>query len=277
MHSFLINLDRSPDRLAFFTAQTEAAGIEFERVRAIDGRELTQQQQDAVNSRSFEFQPTNAGYTALFMTHRLIWQEIIDREMRHAAVFEDDAVLSAKIHESFRALDDEQLEFDIIKLETTSRKVVCSRDAFALRSGDTLQTLLSWHGGTAGYVVSARGARRLLALKEQLSDVIDQVMFNPLSSVCSQLNVLQMNPAACIQKDILDKASSDAFGTTIDREKSKKRLFRYGLVADARRLIKRQFEASRRRALARQPQNIQSVIPFGSRVTVPSKVARQAA
>ena len=277
MHSFLINLDRSPDRLAFFTSQAKASGIEFERIRAIDGRELTQEELDAVNSNEYEFQPTNTGYAALFMSHRLIWQHVVDRELPHAAVFEDDAVFSHNIHETFRSIDEERIRFDVIKLETTSRKIVCSRDAIVMRSGDSLQKLLSWHGGTAGYVISAEGARKLLALKQLHSDVIDQVMFNPLSSVSSKLNILQINPAACIQKDILDKASSDAFGTTIDREESKTRLFRYGLVADVRRLVKRQIEAARRRKLARRPENIQMQIPFGPRLDFSPANSRRAA
>ena len=37
MKCYLINLDRSPDRLAFFTQQAASSGIVFERMSAIDG------------------------------------------------------------------------------------------------------------------------------------------------------------------------------------------------------------------------------------------------
>ncbi len=41
MKTFLVNLDRSPERLAFMKAQLDRLGIAFERIPAIDGRALT--------------------------------------------------------------------------------------------------------------------------------------------------------------------------------------------------------------------------------------------
>ena len=38
MKAYLINLDRSPGRLAEADAQLHAAGVSYERVSAIDGR-----------------------------------------------------------------------------------------------------------------------------------------------------------------------------------------------------------------------------------------------
>jgi len=268
MHSYLINLDRSPDRLRYFTAQATAGGIPFERIRAIDGRELDTTDFAHTVAATYEFQPIDAGYVALFMTHKQIWQQIVDSQQPHAAVFEDDAVLASDLRVTLDAIDRERPEFDVIKLETTHRKVVCGRRAIELASGNSLQTLRSWHGGTAGYVISRQGAQKLLQLKDQVSDVIDQVMFNPLSRVCSQLNVYQLNPAGCIQKDILDRNSPDAFGTTIDRGCTKKRLFRHGVRVDLLRFVKKQQESARRRQLARDPNNVQLVIPFASRIEV---------
>ena len=264
MHAYVINLDRSPDRLQFVQQQADRYDIEFERVAAVDGKQLSADQLAALSSPSFEFQPLNTSEIALFTSQKLAWQKLVDSGRKHAAVFEDDVVLSPHIRATFDAIDAYPHAFDVIKLETTLRRVVCSRQGHRLASGDMLHPLLTWHGGAAGYVISAECAKRLLKIKERVSDPADQVLFNPLSSVSSQLEILQLNPAACIQKDILERDAPDAFGTTLQRDTNSGRLFRHGPLIDLNRLIKKQRESLRRRLLARNPENIQSVIPFAS-------------
>ncbi len=262
MDVYLINLDRSPERLQFFQQQADALGVEFKRLSAVDGRKLSKETLAAEISPEFEFQPVNAGETGLFMSHKAAWQLLRASGKPHAAVFEDDVQMSLSMRQVLDAIDGLQQDFDIIKLETTLRRVVCSRTACVLRSGDTLQPLLSWHGGTAGYVISAAGAGKLLQWKQRVADPVDQVMFNPMSRFSSRLKILQLNPAACIQKDILDAAHSTAFGTTIDRHVTGGKLFRHGPLIDMRRMLKKQFERQRRHWLALQKTNVQAVIPF---------------
>lgn len=262
MQSFVINLDRSTDRLQFFIKQATAANLPFERISAIDGRKLSPAQLAQAVASDFEFQPINSGEIGLFLSHKLAWQRLVDSGQPHAAVFEDDVVLSPTIRDTFDAIDAQRPQFDLIKIETTLRRVVCARDNRELSKNDSLQTLLTWHGGTAGYVISAKCAKRLLQLKSKLSDQIDQVMFNPMSRISSQLRILQLNPAACIQADILHRGTSETFGTTLDRNITGGTLFRHGPLVDIRRTLKKQLESGRRYILASKPNNIQSVIPF---------------
>jgi glycosyl transferase, family 25 len=42
MKVFVINLDRSPDRLARIQIQSDQLGFDFERVRAVDGRTMSE-------------------------------------------------------------------------------------------------------------------------------------------------------------------------------------------------------------------------------------------
>jgi glycosyl transferase family 25 len=265
MKTYLINLDRSADRLKFFTRQAEELQIEFERIPAVDGRCLSQSERESVLSPRFEFQPINAGEIGLFMSHKRAWQNLLDSGEPHATVFEDDVVMSSSMKTVMRSIDREIQEFDVIKLETTFRKVVCRRDGQSLTSGNNLLRLLSWHGGTAGYVISASCARRLLLLKQKLSDPIDQVMFNPMSQISAQLQLLQLSPAVCVQKDILEKADSAVFGTTIDRHVTGGRLFRHGPLIDFRRMVRKQMERQRRLWLTLNRDNCQTVIPFENR------------
>lgn len=268
MKAYLINLDRSPERLALFTQQARNSGIAFTRLPAVDGRNLDAAKLAAAVSPTYEFHPINAAEAGLFMSHRMAWSSFLESSEAFAAVFEDDVVLATETGNVLDAIEATASHADIIKLETTLRKVVLRSEGTSLGMGFNLQGLLSWHGGTAGYAISRNCARKLLAMTAPLRDPVDQLLFNPLSSVSSQLSILQINPAVCIQKERLDKdADQRIFGTTIDRRKSRGILFHYGPIADLRRIWKRLRERLRRQRLASIPGNSFQRVPFAARNT----------
>ncbi len=264
MKSYVINLDRSPDRLKFFQEQANTFGLSFERVSAIDGQHLSPQDVREIQSESPEFQPLDSGNIGLYLSHKKCWQSLVESGAPHVAVFEDDAVLSPSISNTLRAIDEQRPNFDIIKLETSLRKIVCLREAIELSSGDKLQRLLSWHGGTAGYVISLACADRILQEKRPVPGIIDQTLFHPFSTVSSQFNIQQLNPAACIQSQFLAEENAKVFSSTLGRPRTRAKFFRYGPWIDASRMVRRQVESLRRHILARRADNEQIVIPFGA-------------
>ena len=90
-----------------------------------------------------------------------------------------------------------------------------------------------------------------------MDDPVDQVMFNPLSGVSASLDLLQVCPGVCIQKNLLEKVLDDGvFGTTIGRNTSGGRLWRHGPLIDLRRAWLKQRERSRRQRLAQGGRDI---------------------
>ena len=266
MKAYLINLDRSPERLALFTEQARNSGVAFTRLPAVDGRNLDAAKLAAAVSPTYEFHPLNAAEAGLFMSHRMVWSSFLESSEAFAAVFEDDVVLATETGNVLDAIEATASNADIVKLETTLRMVVLRSEGTSLGMGFNLQSLLSWHGGTAGYAISRNCARKLLAMTSPLRDPVDQSLFNPLSSISSQLRILQINPAVCIQKERLDKdADQRIYGTTIDRRKSRGILFHYGASADLRRMWKRLRERRRRQRLASVPGNSFQRVPFAAR------------
>jgi glycosyl transferase, family 25 len=253
--SLLINLDRSPERLAFFSAQAERCGLVFERLSAVDGRVLSEEQRRAAVAERFEFQPLNAGEIGLFMSHRRAWQRIVDSGQAYGAVFEDDAVLSMALPAVLAGLERVAPAGDVFKLETTGRTVVLDNEVVSLaEGGHGLQRLRTWHGGTAAYAVSQAGAQRLLAGTAPLADPVDQVMFNPMSRLSSSLLIYQHVPALAMQKNILETVDEGSvFNTTLGRQHSGGRLFRHGFWIDTRRAWLKLRERRRRQRLATTP------------------------
>lgn len=268
MLAYLINLDRSPQRLAHFSAQAAHAGVRFERLPAVDGKAIPPAERTRMLSPEWQFQPLNPGEVGIFLSQRLAWQRLLDSGADMAAVFEDDVVLSGQAGRLLALLAQGGWSGDVVKLETTQRPVVLGEPVHRLDDAHSLRPLCSWHGGAAGYVITRAAAGRLLSATWPLADPVDQVIFNPLARVSASLRLLQLMPALCVQKNILERGragASDgdgAFATTIDRPATRGRLLRHGLATDLRRAWLKHLERRRRSALARQPGHAYISVPF---------------
>jgi glycosyl transferase, family 25 len=278
MQIYLINLDRDHKRLAHFQRQAEHAGVVFQRVAAVDGRKLSPQDFQKLISPAFEFSPMTPPEVGCLASHKKAWERLLATDAQHAAIFEDDAILSEDLGSTLSEIAQSNLDFDIIKLETTLRRVVVSKSEVTLPGGYQLQQLLTWHGGTAGYIISRAGAEKLLGWKVKSASssaadrdapllcsasALDQMLFNPFSKVCSQLRILQLNPAACIQNDILARQVGGAnFGSTIQPASRKTKFLRYGVRIGLIRLTRKLREKAYLRRMARQIMNTETTIEF---------------
>jgi len=264
MKTYLINLDRSPERLEFFGRQANRLGIAFERVPAIDGRLLPETTWKSIVDEQFEFQPMNVYEVAVFLSHKSVWERMLRDNIPMAAIFEDDVVLAPQTAQTFRSIEQVNATFDLIKIETTLRKVVLSKASSSLHSGETIHQLKSWHGGAAGYILSQRGAKKLSDATNLIADQVDQALFNPLSRICSRLHILQCKPAICIQKDLQNRNQPATFESTIERRKTRGKLFRHGFLVDLQRLFQKLKLKRLSKQLAKQPDNFQVVIPMSA-------------
>ena len=183
MRVLLINLERSPERLAEFTAEAERAGLAFERLPAVDGRALAKDELAALIDPHFRFQPMGPGEAGVFLSHREAWRIAAKGPDRWTAVMEDDARLADDLPALLAAIEEIDPDAGIVRLETTLRKVVLDDESVALVPGRALHRMRSWHGGTAAYAIHHNAAADLIARSERMSDPLDQWLFNPLSPV----------------------------------------------------------------------------------------------
>ena len=94
---FVINLDRSPDRLATMQSQLDAIGAPFERIAAIDGHKLTDATVEEVSpahvvSKTYH-RALSKAEVACSLSHRSAWQRILDEDLDFGVVLEDDLTL----------------------------------------------------------------------------------------------------------------------------------------------------------------------------------------
>ena len=98
MKTYLINLDRNPERLEFMRGQLDRLGISFERFPAVWGKGLSEAERRAGFSRTRSFiaagKRLSDAEIGVAMSHVGFYRRMVDADEPYALVLEDDVVLS---------------------------------------------------------------------------------------------------------------------------------------------------------------------------------------
>ncbi|PWJ93052.1 glycosyl transferase family 25 [Mesorhizobium loti] len=198
MKCMVINLDRSPDRLAHVTAEFAKIGVLFDRVPAVDALHHP------------EFAETSSSLTptevACLMSHKVCWKIIADGDDAFGAIFEDDILLSEAAGPMLS--DDGWIpaDADIVKLETGLRKTVIAMKRTSVSRAFSVARLYGLHFGSAGYILSRQAALDLIA--RSLVAPADEVIFDPSLPTSSSKTIYQLLPALCVQHDLVREKAS---------------------------------------------------------------------
>lgn len=216
---FLINLDRSPERLASFEKQMEGLGLTFERVTAVDHSDISEEEVKRLQKNSSQLLPWDKGAMGCFLSHRKVWQIIVKRELGWAFIAEDDLHI-AKANPFFEDKNWLPHDADIVKAETFRRRVSLAERSGAKVDGHDLRKLKSSHLGGGGYFINTHAAQLLLNETERVSDPVDHIIFDLSFGIFQQMNVYQIDPAICVQDFLLqDDQHRVGFSSTLQDER----------------------------------------------------------
>lgn len=164
---YVINLQRSPQRLAHVAAELARVNLSFERIDAVDGHELTTAEIEAVydakrNKQRF-YADLSRGEIACYMSHRKAWTQLLESPHHAAIVLEDDI----KVTDGLSALSDVPLlhteDWDLIKIAQPFKP----KKATPLGSAGQFTLVDYRHDkppmGACGYIISRQGARKMLS------------------------------------------------------------------------------------------------------------------
>ena len=98
----LINLDSSQDRLKSAIDKLKEAGVSAERISAVDGRLLTEEERQRITTwdKNAFFKPLSPGEVGCFLSHIAAAERIVKEGWPLAVVLEDDF----ELHPNFRNL-----------------------------------------------------------------------------------------------------------------------------------------------------------------------------
>lgn len=167
MKCIVINLPRAEERRLAMRKQFNALGIEFEIFAGTDWRDLNEEDWALVDRESRDREgrrPLSDGMIACHLSHRKALEGVATGEDELAAVFEDDVTLAPEIGgvlDALKRLYASGWEFDFVFLHRHDKDKPfqpLKSVATDVRLGIT--KFSDW--GTQSYVVSKKGARRLL-------------------------------------------------------------------------------------------------------------------
>jgi len=172
---FVINLDGSTERLKKVGSELAKYALAFERISAVDGRLMSlaqlQQHYCPQKNASNYYKALTAGEIGCYLSHRKVWQTIIERELTSAVILEDDFLLSQSIDDIVSFAQSGTL-YDYIKLSDHPGR---SRKTRTLKTIGQSQ-LVSFDkipARTCAQLVSAQGAKKLLQHSETFGRPVD--------------------------------------------------------------------------------------------------------
>jgi glycosyl transferase family 25 len=158
---FLINLDRSVERLAHMQEQFGRLGVVVERVPGVEGLNIPSWMRSEFKGPHL----LSAGEVGCYASHLVVAQKIVAEGLPYAVVLEDDAVLDDDFQASCAdAIEHAPEDWDLIHLSaapTLKRAMVAIADLS--NTHRTLVRYLKFPWTATAYIVSNRGARKCLA------------------------------------------------------------------------------------------------------------------
>lgn len=109
MKIFVISLLRSKDRRESISGQLQSLNLPFEYIDAVNGLEMTPEDvrqvcHDSYFQKYLDVEWITEGVVAAAMSHKVIYQRIIDNNLDYALILEDDVLLSEEFPSVLDAL-----------------------------------------------------------------------------------------------------------------------------------------------------------------------------
>lgn len=165
-----------------------------------------------------------SGELACFMSHVSIWQKMVEEQIAHLAVFEDDVYLGENADHFLSQHDWIQNDWDIIKLEAFAKKILHASQEMPVGKNRSLFKLKGRHVGAAGYILSLKAAQYLIKLLKQnlITEPLDHILFDPKYHQ-HNMSLYQMKPALCIQSYLYEQAQGNQFGSMLEDQRVQRR------------------------------------------------------
>ena len=207
LKAYLINLDRSVDRLAHMQGEFARARLAFERIAAVDGAALHAKELEEFRETRSAANPNEwlPGEVGCFLSHFEAWKRIAANSDHWGAVFEDDIRVSPDLGPLLASTNWIPAGADIARLEAYGSMRLSHGRAIAATPGRKLYRARSGTGGSAGYIVAREACLWLIETPPQLHTSLDVFLFKPrMSQVARKLRRYQIVPALCVQEEVLE-------------------------------------------------------------------------
>lgn len=222
MHCYYINLARRTDRRAIMEERFANLALTYERIEALTPSDITPSQRERycnADNRSWQ----SEAELSCSLSHLQAMRQFLSTPAPFAAIFEDDSILSPSLPTVLTQFEQAAPPVDILRLETDNGRLRIPPHSNDRVGEFAMFRLFNSGDGAAGYIISRKGAQRVLGGEEVLFKLTDQALYNPYEPISRDLVVRQLVPAVVIQEDRLGPradriATSDLEGRRLDRD-----------------------------------------------------------
>lgn len=174
---YLINLDGSEQRLTQSSQRLAEQGIEFERISAVLGKALTEQERlehysPELNRKQYYY-PLSPAQIGCYLSHRKAWQKIAESDEPFGIVLEDDFILPGDLNKAVQTIKDLEIEWDVIKLSAYANRERPVEFQKKINDHFDLVVHKKPMSGGAATAVTKEAAKKLLATTEQFGRPCD--------------------------------------------------------------------------------------------------------
>lgn len=197
--AFIINLPQSTDRKIFMRAQCENLRVSPIFVNAVYGKELSKSDiekcVDQNTAKKLFGRELLLGEIGCALSHKKIYQKIVDENIPYAIILEDDATLEKELSMVMKKIMVSSLPWDLILLGHYKSNKAGLRSPISLwhkhpiTSSFILGRLADFGYGAHGYMITLEGAQKLLAELKKIHKPID--LYTPDSNI---INVYALSP-----------------------------------------------------------------------------------
>lgn len=177
---WVINLDKSTDRMNRIKKNFEEHKIKFNRFSAIYGKNVSKEYMNKNVNSICKKLLCNYGIIGCAASHKTLWQQLIDSDENFYIIFEDDIELNQKSFETIKKiipyLNNEEYDIDYLNLNCIN---------FGCSIQKTIFTIDEYKFGkpyvplqTGAYIITKKGAKKLLNYISNTSYHVDfEILF----------------------------------------------------------------------------------------------------
>lgn len=159
--AFFLNRDCDTDRRYHIERQIAGAGIAGERITGVDALAVPDEFRDYFFDGDKLISPLNPGEVGCYASHLKALSAIVDGNLSHALILEDDAILPPDIDAIVKdVLANIPPDWDVVHMCGDARRA--TKPIAPLPHGRSLVRYSRIPSGAFGYLVSQAGARKLL-------------------------------------------------------------------------------------------------------------------
>ena len=163
LQTWVINLDRAPERLARIRFQLQALALPFTRLPAVDARALTPAQHAALDEAAYRRKHGMTpvlGELGCYLSHVEAMRLFLATDAAFALILEDDVLLQDSLPAVLQGLMANAARWDMVKLSAVHSGT--PQRVLPLSPGHDLAVMLSRCTGSSAYLINRRAAQAYL-------------------------------------------------------------------------------------------------------------------